>query len=368
MTVSCGAPAISSGTMYPPKHTVDLGIDGERQMTFEQGNEVQMEVLGMAPTCANKIPHLEPCVPHDPDTPTYLRCKWTGAAGEVEVPVNAYADWITTNGIKSDLVARVNCSIPPYNSIVAATGYDGTLAFADGASLTVSLTFVRNESIQWDVPYAGEPGANIVTVHGWKTPPTAPSPPTAPPPPMAPCKNLLCEYGEVIKNFNFYQYPVYEKTGRICWSAVSEGHSWSSNTFHSYCNSKGKTLYIAKIKHAMGETVVGGYTRNNWYSSGYSSDNYAHLFQVEPSIWKSKAGTGQQSGYNYAIYRSNGYGPTFGAGHDWHTSSNMKTGYSNLGHAYKCRVGNYGQNACRNDFSGSYSSWTITESEVWSQN
>ena len=155
MTVSCGAPAISSGTMYPPKHTVDLGIDGERQMTFEQGNEVQMEVLGMAPTCANKIPHLEPCVPHDPDTPTYLRCKWTGAAGEVEVPVNAYADWITTNGIKSDLVARVNCSIPPYNSIVAATGYDGTLAFADGAPLTVSLTFVRNESIQWDVPYAG---------------------------------------------------------------------------------------------------------------------------------------------------------------------------------------------------------------------
>ena len=113
----------------------------------------------MAPTCANKIPHLEPCVPHDPDTPTYLRCKWTGAAGEVEVPVNAYADWITTNGIKSDLVARVNCSIPPYNSIVAATGYDGTLAFQNGAQLTVSLMFVRNESIQWDVPYAG--GANL---------------------------------------------------------------------------------------------------------------------------------------------------------------------------------------------------------------
>ena len=185
---------------------------------------------------------------------------------------------------------------------------------------------------------------------------------------MAPCKNLLCQYGEVIKNFNFYQYPVYEKTGRICWSAVSKGHSWSSNTFHSYCDSKGKTLYIAKIKHAQGETVVGGYTLNNWYSSGYSSDNYAHLFQVEPSIWKSKAGTGSASDYNYAIYRSNDYGPTFGGGHDWHTSSNMKTGYSNLGHAYKCRVGNYGQNACRNDFSGSYSAWTITESEVWSQN
>merc|ERR1712086_923223 len=123
-------------------------------------------------------------------------------------------------------------------------------------------------------------------------------------------------------------------------------------------------MHIAEVKVSSKIWTVGGYTRANWYSSGYGSDSTASMFQLSPNVYKAMAGSGQHGGYNYAIYKSNGYGPTFGAGHDWHTSSNMKTGYANLGHQYKCRVGRYGTSTCRNDWFGSYSSWSVVESET----
>merc|ERR1712216_1115916 len=116
--------------------------------------------------------------------------------------------------------------------------------------------------------------------------------------------------------------------------------------------------------------IVGAYTKSSW-SGGGDADGGEYLFQISPvanESWATEAGSGPHSGTNRAIYRSNGYGPTFGEAHDWYVSSNMNTGYSNLGHTYKCRIGNYGQNTCRDDFIGSYSSWSISEMEVWSEN
>ena len=184
------------------------------------------------------------------------------------------------------------------------------------------------------------PGGNLVHYYDFMTPPTSPAPPTPPPPPLVPCNELICKdkHLQNIQSFKFSSYSsvlwgTENNKGKICWTSRTD--SMSSSTWHSKCNHKSQTMHIAEVKVSSKIWTVGGYTRANWYSSGYQSDSTASLFQLSPNVYKAMAGSGQHGGYNYAIYKSNDYGPTFGAGHDWYTSSNMKTGYANLGHQYK---------------------------------
>ena len=180
-----------------------------------------------------------------------------------------------------------------------------------------------------------EPGGNLVHYYDFMTPPTSPAPPTPPPPPLIPCNELICKGNNLrnIQSFNFYAAPKWPDAGRICWTSRTD--SMSSNTWHSKCNSKGATIYIAEVTYSSKVWTIGGYTRQNWYSSGYGSDQYGAVFTLSPNVFKSMAGSGPHGGYNYAIYKSNGYGPTFGGGHDWNVASNMKTGYTSFGHNYK---------------------------------
>jgi len=380
MSLGCTAPAISMGTPFPASHTYDMGIGGSEIDTPGFNQEIVMEVLGMSPTCIDKAPHIEPCVPHDEDTPNYYRCKWTGAAGEIEMPVTPYAEWIILDpygrsngghvGIKTDLVAKVNCTAPPYTSVVAATGYDGTPAFANGAQMTLSLVFARNSTTQVDIPYGGEPGANVVTFQGWVVPPASPAPPASPPSPHSPLLwpgNLFLNHQGSLASFDLTSWPGFKGFSNLCWGS-ERGDSWHGAVFHSGCNDKGYTLYIARVKYSTSEKIVGAYTRVSWSGGGYSSDASAVIFQLSPNVWKTTAGSGPHGTSTHAIYRSNNYGPTFGSSHDWHISANMKTGYVNMGYAYKCRVGNYGQNTCRDDFIGNQNGWSIQEAEMWSVN
>ena len=71
-----------------------------------------------------------------------------------------------------------------------------------------------------------------------------------------------------------------------------------------------------------------------------------------------------------AIYSNNGYGPTFGGGHDIYISNNCHTNtnsYSNLGHSYLPPNGYaYGSVQARAVFAGSYK-FRCDEYEVFYQ-
>jgi len=382
-SASCNAPTASANAVYPPAMKVDMSSSGGTTMWGFGGADVPkvvVELSNVAPTCVNKISHLEPCAAHDDEDGDYFKCKFTGSAGEIEMPAQkAYADWIWVLGVRTKMVSKINCTTPDSSGIIAATGYDGTLAYQDGANLELSIIF-GNSTSKMELPFTGEPGTNIITYQGWLTPPMSPSPPGIPPPPWVPCGhgcagNMLQSYLGLVTAMDFgsSSYPFPGGFGTLCHSST-RGDTLSSSAFHSACDTLSgdrKSIFFARVKYGDTYRVNGAYTRISWYadSSGttvrYGSDDTAGLFQAYPVVFKSTAGSGPYTGSANANYRSNNYGPTYGSAHDWTVSSNMITGYANLGYTYKCRVGNYGQNTCRDDFIGSYSAWSIVESEMW---
>ncbi|MCB9739072.1 MAG: TLD domain-containing protein [Deltaproteobacteria bacterium] len=159
-------------------------------------------------------------------------------------------------------------------------------------------------------------------------------------------------------------------------------HRWSTSksasAFHTNCNYKGPTVTVAKLSTG---AMVGGYASCAW-NTNYNSYQYhcpgSFLFNLDNGHrYNNKWNTsGTSNGYDFrATYNRSNYGPCFGAGHDWcFNSSNMSSGYSNLGYNYECRkitgssngYSGYSTTDCRNDFSGNYS-WTTVEMEVWYQ-
>jgi hypothetical protein len=162
------------------------------------------------------------------------------------------------------------------------------------------------------------------------------------------------------------------KSWKLCYRRSVDGAN--SNTFHSKCNGKGDTVTVATLDNGK---VIGGYAGCSWYSKNDYSYQCAgsFVFSLTNGHKYNKRfyhmGNSGSFSYLYWIYDHSSYGPTFGGGHDWHVASDMTTGSCNLGHDYTCRVGTdnayggYGGTECRNDFCGSYSSWKITELEVW---
>ncbi len=144
----------------------------------------------------------------------------------------------------------------------------------------------------------------------------------------------------------------------LCYRKSDDGGS--SSTFHSQCDSYSNTFSVADLSTGK---LIGGYADSNWSGSGYSGNSNNFLFSLTEG-YRIMHGTGQHSS-NYPQYNHSSYGPTFGGGHDWYVQGNMNAGHCNLGHDYACQVGSYGNNSCRNDFCGNYSSWSINEFEVW---
>jgi len=144
---------------------------------------------------------------------------------------------------------------------------------------------------------------------------------------------------------------------KVCYRASKDG--FSSSTFHSKCNGKGPTFTI--MTNDKGRKA-GGYMTSSWHSSSnYIYDSEAFLF----SLSDNKVFDVRYP--QYAGYGNNSYGPTFGAGHDIYVNSSMKRGYTYFGHSYKCHLGGSGSTACRNYFFSTYSSWTLSDVEVYYQ-
>ena len=144
----------------------------------------------------------------------------------------------------------------------------------------------------------------------------------------------------------------------LCYRKSTDGNS--SSTFHTGCDGYSNTISIAQLDTGK---LIGGYADVSWSGSGYTGNSNNFLFSLTQN-YRIMHCTGQHS-CGHSQYNANNYGPTFGGGHDWHVNSNMTSGYCNLGHDYACQTSSYGNSACRNDFCGNYSSWTIQELEVW---
>lgn len=98
----------------------------------------------------------------------------------------------------------------------------------------------------------------------------------------------------------------------LCYRATVDG--FQAENFHTKCNNKGPTITIVKS----GSRVFGGYTSTSWKSiANYVQDATTYLFSVNNEAkYPNIAGNGN------SIYDNNGYGPTFGGGHDLHISTN----------------------------------------------
>ena len=151
-------------------------------------------------------------------------------------------------------------------------------------------------------------------------------------------------------------------TWKLCYKATKDGFNYS--TFRSKCELKGESTVIYKTTNGskFGGVVSGGWMANQY--GYYVYDDEGYMFSLDKNQQLKQAGSANGAPY-YATYQVGSYGPTFGAGYDFVLYSNMKTGYSQLGHNYKCPVGGYGSGVCQNYFAGSYSSWQMEDVEVY---
>ena len=115
-------------------------------------------------------------------------------------------------------------------------------------------------------------------------------------------------------------------------------HGDGANTFHGYCNNKGSTLTL--IRNTKGYRC-GGFTSQSWSTcNSYKNDPNAFLFSLEyKEYYPSYDGTN-------AIYDYQGYGPTFGSGHDLYiinnctqSNSTCQFPYSYCGSKQRCLTG-----------------------------
>lgn len=134
----------------------------------------------------------------------------------------------------------------------------------------------------------------------------------------------------------------------------------SSSTFHSKVDNKGRTFTLMQIINGSDVRIVGGYNSLSWLSN--ASYNYSaagsFLFNLTSSTLYAN------SRFNYYTYNHTDYGPTWGGGHDLYINSTLSGGYANIGHTY----GDYNQyntTSYQNSFTGSYSSWSVGELEVF---
>ncbi|MBI4705887.1 MAG: TLD domain-containing protein, partial [Deltaproteobacteria bacterium] len=143
-------------------------------------------------------------------------------------------------------------------------------------------------------------------------------------------------------------------------------HGASAATFHNNCNNKGVSVSVAQLNSGR---KIGGYASAAWTTANnYKGDTSSFLFSLTYGYKHACGGSGSGCSCGacpYYMYDYVTYGPTFGGGHDWNVANDMTTGYCNIGHTYNCRTGSYGTAQCRDDFCGSYSSWNVTELEVW---
>jgi len=151
------------------------------------------------------------------------------------------------------------------------------------------------------------------------------------------------------------------QTWKRCYSKFLDGAG--SATFHTKCDGLGPSVTIAKLSSSGGSRMIGGYTSVSWSSiSGSRTDATAFLFSITNDF---KHAPLSSSGSSSDISYASTFGPWFGGGADWRVNGDINSGYCNIGYTYACRVDVLGSATCRNDFCGTYDTWSIANLEVW---
>ncbi|CAH3134149.1 unnamed protein product [Pocillopora meandrina] len=149
-----------------------------------------------------------------------------------------------------------------------------------------------------------------------------------------------------------------------CWHAKTDG--WAASKFHSKCDGRGPTVTIIK----MNDSIFGGYTDVSWsggrhikfFKKGYSYASKAFIFSLYNVKGYNPVKLTQYRYQQYAMYRCNTYGPTFG-GHDIYISDgsgNNQNSYTRCGSTYTTPSG-YSYGNCGFFTGGSHFSPTDVE-------
>ncbi|XP_022805493.1 TLD domain-containing protein 1-like [Stylophora pistillata] len=150
-----------------------------------------------------------------------------------------------------------------------------------------------------------------------------------------------------------------------CWHAQTDG--WAASTFHSNCDGRGPTVTIIKVN----SYIFGGYTDVSWGGAGscagYSSSSKAFTFSLYNDRGYNAVKLTQYRNQQYAMYRCNTYGPTFGGPgyHDIYISNDAGNGqnsYTLCGKTYSTPTG-YSTGNC-GFFTGGYN-FSPTDIEVF---
>ncbi|XP_053376730.1 interferon-induced protein 44-like [Mercenaria mercenaria] len=130
------------------------------------------------------------------------------------------------------------------------------------------------------------------------------------------------------------------KTFTLLYAITRDG--CNATTFHQKCDNQGATVTVLYNQQG---SLYGGYAPVSWASSGgYVNNTIAFLYQLRfNGNDKTSKFTLKPAHYQHALQDSQGYGPTFGGGHDLHTFANTVNssgtyftlnGYMNIGHSY----------------------------------
>jgi hypothetical protein len=146
---------------------------------------------------------------------------------------------------------------------------------------------------------------------------------------------------------------------------------FSASAFHSRCDGQANTITIVKNNF---NYVFGGFTAAPWKSDGtYSTDQNAFIFSLRRSNVSNFYAKYPVRDSSKAIWNSQGRGPAFGS-YEGSYYCDILIGYNlgnyaDFGASYSLPQGySYGSSNTRSFLAGSYSSWTVTEVEVYKLN
>jgi len=158
--------------------------------------------------------------------------------------------------------------------------------------------------------------------------------------------------------------PPSKKGWDLIYKAKKDG--FQASTFHAKCDQKGETVVVIKSSNG---NIFGGYAPLSWgITSTYTNDPKTFLFSLVNKSGKptkiDNQGTNSNSQYN-----AQGYGPTFGGGHDLYISdsSNLNSSsYSNLGYSFRFVGGACGSQQAKTFLAGAYN-FQVDDIEVFAK-
>jgi VCBS repeat-containing protein len=129
------------------------------------------------------------------------------------------------------------------------------------------------------------------------------------------------------------------------------GDGKTSPQFHAAVDGQGRTITVLRVLYNGQEYLIGGYNPQSWNANtGYynltsnDADRKAFLFNLTSNfVQRQRLSNDPYCGACglYQTYDNNGYGPTFGAGHDLYVDTNLQAGYTyNYSYGQNSPLGN----------------------------